>query len=111
MSKSLYDTLGINSGASADEIKKAYKRMARKYHPDLNKDADAEEKFKEVNAAYEVLSDAQKRAQYDQYGDSMFGGQSFHDFSQSQGAGSNLDDILRQMFGGGGGTCVACGGL
>lgn len=102
MSKSLYDTLGISSGASADEIKKAYKRMARKYHPDLNKEADAEEKFKEVNAAYEVLSDAQKRSQYDQYGDSMFGGQSFHDFSQSQGAGSNLDDILRQMFGGGG---------
>lgn len=110
MSKSLYDTLGISSGASSDEIKKAYKRMARKYHPDLNKEADAEEKFKEVNAAYEVLSDAQKRAQYDQYGDSMFGGQSFHDFSQSQGAGSNLDDILRQMFGGGGMGGAGMGG-
>ena len=111
MSKSLYDTLGISSGASADEIKKAYKRMARKYHPDLNKEADAEDKFKEVNAAYEVLSDTQKRSQYDQYGDSMFGGQSFHDFSQSQGAGSNLDDILRQMFGGGGGAGGFGGGM
>lgn len=104
MSKSLYTTLDIQQGASADEIKKAYKRMARKFHPDLNKEADAEEKFKEVNAAYEVLSDPQKRAQYDQHGDSMFGGQNFHDFSRSQsGAGGNLDDILRQMFAGGGG--------
>ncbi len=99
MSKSLYDTLELKSGASADEIKKAYKRMARKYHPDLNKEANAEEKFKEINAAYEVLSDPKKRAQYDQYGDSMFGGQSFHDFSRAQGGASNLDEILRQMFG------------
>lgn len=102
MSKSLYTTLGLTGGESADEIKKAYKRMARKYHPDLNKEADAEDKFKEVNAAYEVLSDAQKRSQYDQYGDSMFGGQNLHDFSRSQQGNGNLDDILRQMFGGGG---------
>jgi curved DNA-binding protein len=111
MSKSLYTTLDIQQGASADEIKKAYKRMARKYHPDLNKDADAEEKFKEVNAAYEVLSDPQKRAQYDQYGDSMFGGQNFHDFSRSQQGNGNLDDILRQMFGGGGGMGGGFGGM
>jgi len=103
MSKSLYDTLDVSSDASAEEIKKAYRRLARKYHPDINKDAGAEEKFKEINAAYEILSDAQKRQQYDQYGDNMFGGQNFHDFAHSQGGGANLDDILRSIFGGGGG--------
>ncbi|WP_333804364.1 DnaJ C-terminal domain-containing protein [Sulfurospirillum sp.] len=101
MSKSLYETLDVASDASAEEIKKAYRRLARKYHPDINKDAGAEEKFKEINAAYEILSDEQKRRQYDQYGDSMFGGQNFHDFAHSQG-GANLDDILRSIFGGGG---------
>ncbi|KIM11585.1 MAG: cobalamin ABC transporter permease [Sulfuricurvum sp. PC08-66] len=102
MSKSLYDTLGLASDASAEEIKKAYRKLARQYHPDVNKDPKAEEKFKEINAAYEVLSDPQKKAQYDNYGDSMFGGQNFHDFARGQ-RGANLDDILRQMFGGGGG--------
>ena len=102
MSKSLYETLDVAADASAEEIKKAYRRLARKYHPDINKDAGAEEKFKEINAAYEILSDAQKRQQYDQYGDNMFGGQNFHDFANAQG-GANLDDILRSIFGGGGG--------
>jgi curved DNA-binding protein len=102
MSKSLYDTLDVAQDASADEIKKAYRRLARKYHPDVNKDAGAEDKFKEINAAYEILSDEQKRRQYDQYGDNMFGGQNFHDFAHAQG-GANLDDILRSIFGGGGG--------
>ena len=64
-----YEVLGVSRGASEDEIKKAYKKMARKYHPDLNPgDKTAEEKFKEVNEAYEVLSDADKKARYDQYG-------------------------------------------
>lgn len=102
MSKSLYETLDVSADASAEEIKKAYRRLARKYHPDINKDAGAEEKFKEINAAYEILSDEQKRRQYDQYGDNMFGGQNFHDFANAQG-GANLDDILRSIFGGGGG--------
>ena len=101
MSKSLYETLDVSADASAEEIKKAYRRLARKYHPDINKDAGAEEKFKEINAAYEILSDEQKRQQYDQYGDNMFGGQNFHDFANAQG-GANLDDILRSIFGGGG---------
>ena len=109
MSKSLYDTLGVSQGASADEIKKAYRRLARKYHPDINKEAEAEDKFKEINAAYEILSDKSKKSQYDQHGDSMFGGQNFHDFAQGQGGGANLDDILRSMFGGGGGAGMGGG--
>ncbi len=104
MSKSLYETLGVSENASADEIKKAYRKLARKYHPDINKDESAVDKFKEINAAYEVLSDAEKKTQYDQFGDQMFGGQNFHDFAQGQGGGVDLDEILRQMFGGGGGA-------
>ena len=103
MAKSLYETLGVSESASADEIKKAYRKLARKYHPDINKDESAVEKFKEINAAYEVLSDTEKKAQYDQFGDQIFGGQNFHDFAQGQGGGVDLDEILRQMFGGGGG--------
>jgi curved DNA-binding protein len=103
MSKSLYETLGVSENASADEIKKAYRKLARKYHPDINKDPKAQDKFKEINAAYEVLSDAEKKAQYDQYGDQMFGGQNFHDFARGQGADIDLDELLRAMFGGGGG--------
>ena len=103
MAKSLYETLEINENASADEIKKAYRKLARKYHPDVNKEASAEEKFKEINAAYEVLSNPEKKQQYDQYGDSMFGGQNFHDFARKQGSNVDLDEILRQMFGGAGG--------
>lgn len=99
MSKSLYETLEISQDASSEEIKKSYRRLARKYHPDINKDAGAEEKFKEINAAYEILSDTNKRKQYDQFGDSMFGGQNFHDFASKQG-NVNLDDILSQIFSG-----------
>ena len=102
MAKSLYETLGVGENATADEIKKAYRKLARKYHPDINKDPDAQEKFKEINAAYEVLSDPEKKAQYDQFGDQMFGGQNFSDFARSQGADIDLEEILRQMFGGGG---------
>jgi len=110
MSKSLYETLGVSESASADEIKKAYRKLARKYHPDINKDPEAQDKFKEINAAYEVLSDPEKKAQYDQFGDQMFGGQNFHDFARGQGAGVDLDEILRQMFGGGGGFSSGFGG-
>jgi len=103
MSKSLYETLDLQDGATESEIKKAYRKLARQYHPDVNKDPKAEDKFKEINAAYEVLKDKDKKAQYDMHGDQMFGGQNFHDFAQGQGAGVDLDDILRQMFGQGGG--------
>jgi len=104
LSKSLYETLDVNENASPEEIKKSYRKLARKYHPDINKSPEAEEKFKEINAAYEILSDNQKKQQYDMQGDSMFGGQSFHDFAGGQAGGSgDLDEILRSMFGGGGG--------
>ena len=103
MAKSLYETLGVSENASADEIKKAYRKLARKYHPDINKDPESQEKFKEINAAYEVLSDPEKKAKYDQFGDQMFGGQSFQDFAHSQGADVDLEEILRAMFGGAGG--------
>ena len=112
MSKSLYETLEVSSSASEAEIKKAYRKLARQYHPDVNKEPDAEEKFKEINAAYEILSDKQKRSQYDMHGDSMFGGQNFHDFARGQGGGADLDDILRSMFsqGGSGGFGGGFGG-
>ena len=101
MAKSLYETLGVSENATQAEIKKAYRKLARKYHPDICKGDDCEEKFKEINAAYEVLSDEEKRKQYDQFGDSMFGGQSFQDFYRSQGPNVDLDEILRNIFGGG----------
>lgn len=106
MAKSLYETLEVSENATESEIKKAYRKLARQYHPDVNKDPKAEEKFKEINAAYEILSDKEKKAQYDRVGDNMFGGQNFHDFSRSYSGGGNvdLDDILRQMFSGGGGS-------
>lgn len=92
-----YEILGIERTATKEEIKKAYRKLARKYHPDVNKEADAEEKFKEVKEAYEVLSNEQKRAQYDQFGhagtqSSGFGGA--HDFS-------GFGDIFDMFFGGG----------
>lgn len=68
MPKTFYDVLGVKRDASSDEIKNAYRKLARKYHPDVSKETDAEAKFKEVGEAYDVLKDAQKRAAYDQYG-------------------------------------------
>ncbi|EIE30163.1 co-chaperone-curved DNA binding protein A (CbpA) [Helicobacter pylori] len=102
MSKSLYQTLNVSENASQDEIKKSYRRLARQYHPDLNKTKEAEEKFKEINAAYEILSDEENRRQYDQFGDNMFGGQNFSDFARSRGPSEDLDDILSSIFGKGG---------
>jgi len=103
-----YEVLGVGKTASEDEIKRAYRRMAIKYHPDKNPDnKEAEAKFKECAEAYEVLSDAEKRKQYDQYGHEGLRGTGMHDFSRM-----NVEDIFSMfgfedffgsVFGGGGG--------
>lgn len=97
-----YEVLGIQKGASDDEIKKAYRKMAKKYHPDVNKEAGAEEKFKEVNEAYEVLSDAQKKATYDQFGHAGMDGAQFGGAGGFGGQGfGGFEDIFGSFFGGG----------
>ena len=100
-----YEVLGVDRNASEEEIKKAYRKLAKKYHPDMNPgDKDAEKKFKEASEAYAVLSDAEKRRQYDQFGHSAFdgtGGAGGFDFS-----GMDFSDIFGDIFGdffGGGG--------
>ncbi len=101
-----YEVLGISKNAGEDEIKKAYRSLAKKYHPDLNKDPGAEEKFKEINEAYEVLSDPQKRQTYDQFGFAgMDGAQGFGSgFGGFQsGSFDDLNDIFSSFFGGMGG--------
>ena len=106
MAKDYYEILGLKKGASKEEIKKAFKKLAKKYHPDISKEENAQEKFKEINEAVEVLLNDEKRKMYDTYGStdgfsgsggfSGFGGD-FSDF------GINLEDIFEQFgFGGGG---------
>ena len=99
-----YDRLGLSKDASQDEIKRAYRKLSKKYHPDINKEPGAEEKYKEILEAYETLSDAQKRAAYDQYGPdgaNGFGGQgSFGGFDGGAGFGG-FEDIYSSFFGGG----------
>ncbi|HVA24623.1 MAG TPA: molecular chaperone DnaJ [Chloroflexota bacterium] len=93
-----YEVLGVARSASEDDIKKAFRRLARQYHPDVNKDHDAEARFKEVNEAYEVLSDPQKRQMYDQFGHAgpgMGAGPGFENF----GFGG-FSDIFQTFFGG-----------
>ncbi|HEX2618808.1 MAG TPA: DnaJ domain-containing protein, partial [Phototrophicaceae bacterium] len=110
MAKDYYKTLGVSRTADEKELKKAYRKLAKQYHPDANpNNASAEAKFKEINEAYEVLSDADKRAKYDQFGPDFAryqtpppgynpaGGSSFYtDFDGDAGAGNvNFDDLLK----------------
>lgn len=109
MKKDPYQILGVSKTASEDEIKKAYRKLSKEYHPDLNKDKpNASEKFKEINTAYDILGDKQKRAQYDQFGAAGFGaggpGGGFGGFDFSGGgAGAGFADIFETFFGAGGG--------
>ena len=122
--KDYYKTLGVSKDASQDQIKKEYRKLARKYHPDVSKEADAEKKFKELAEAYEVLKDPEKRKAYDQYGKDWktgkeqekyqqeyqrqyqhsgggggFYGQEF-DFEEAFGGGG-YSDFFENLFGGG----------
>ena len=111
MAKDLYEILGVSKDASDSEIKKAFRRRARELHPDVNKAADAEDQFKELNEAYDVLSDPNKRAQYDRFGTipgaaggGYGGGSGYVDFDDLFGGGfGGMGDIFSSFFGGQGG--------
>ena len=104
--KDYYKTLGVDKEATQDQIKQAYRRLARKYHPDVSDEADAEEQFKAVGEAYEVLKDPEKRAAYDQLGSDWRAGQEFRPppdwdagFEFSGGDGSAFSDFFESLFG------------
>ncbi len=106
--KDYYAILGVDKNATQDEIKSAYRKLAKQYHPDLNHSPDAADKFKEITEAYEILSDPQKRAQYDQFGSAAFDNNGMNGFNAG-GFNANMNDfgdlgdIFSQFFGGGGG--------
>lgn len=114
--RDFYEILGVSKGASEDEIKKAYRKMAIKYHPDKNPgDKAAEDKFKEAAEAYEILSNPQKKAQYDQFGHNAFGAGASQGGNYGGGGfgGMNMEDIFSQfgdIFGGGFGDAFGGGG-
>lgn len=111
MAKDLYEVLGVAKNANDDEIKKAFRHRARELHPDVNKAPEAENQFKELNEAYDVLSDSAKRAQYDRFGTipgaagagGSYGGGGYVDFEDLFGGGFGMGDIFSSFFGGAGG--------
>jgi curved DNA-binding protein len=116
-----YEVLGVPRDADPDTIRRAYRKLARKYHPDLNSDGDAEERFKELGEAYEVLSDAEKRERYDRLGarwreaEHEAPGESFEDFFADQGFGDGTrvefgDDLFEALFGARAGRAGRAGG-
>ena len=100
--KDYYETLGVSKDASDEDIKRAFRKLAKQYHPDVNKEPGAEAKFKEIGEAYAILSDPNKRKQYDQFGSAAFenggGAGGFSGFDMND---IDLDSILRDVFGGG----------
>ncbi|HEX7062501.1 MAG TPA: DnaJ C-terminal domain-containing protein [Woeseiaceae bacterium] len=119
--KDYYQVLGVERGASQDDVKRAYRRLARKYHPDVSKEPDAETRFKEVREAYEVLKDPEKRAAYDQFGENWKAGQDFqpppdwepqHGFGGEAFTGGDFSDFFETLFGQGrsGGFTFRAGG-
>src|SRR3989338_10278241 len=91
-----YEVLGLKKGAGIEEVKAAYRELAKKYHPDLNKDHGAEEKFKEVLEAYQILSDPEKKSNYDQYGHSFEG---FQGYQRPEGFGAaGFDFDFENLF-------------
>jgi len=114
--KDYYKIMGVEKDASQDEIKRAYRKLARKYHPDVSKEANAEIRFKEIGEAYEVLKDPEKRTAYDQLGANWKAGQDFNpppnwdagfEFNAGgnrSGESSNFSDFFESLFGGGFGS-------
>ncbi len=98
MAREYYDVLGVSEDASQKEIKKAYRKKAKKYHPDSNSDSSDEEKFKKINKAYDVLSDEEKRRKYDRFGKQGVSGNAS---AGQQRAASHFQDIFEEIFGGG----------
>ena len=101
-----YDILGVDRNANKEDLKKAYRRLARQYHPDVNKEAGAEERFKEINRAYEVLSAPEPRSRYDQFGEagvSGSGGFNYGDMGD-MGGFADIFETIFSGFGGGMGT-------
>ncbi len=109
MAADYYEILGVSRDASKEEIKRAYRRLARKYHPDVNKEEGAEERFKEINKAYEILSEPETRARYDRFGEAGVssgagGGAGYEDFATDMGGFADIFETIFSGFGGMGGT-------
>ncbi len=114
MARDYYEILGVSRDADKEEIKRSYRRLARKYHPDVNKEEGAEDRFKEINRAYEVLSEPETRARYDRFGEAGVGsaaGAGFQDFSDMSGFADIFESFFSGFSGGmGGGTSRRRGG-